>query len=83
MGLLLICPHCQAKLPLASRTCLACGADLRDLSREDRHYFIGQPAAPPPRPRSWPLEPIPEAVEVELVEAHRETMHARILPAGE
>ena len=46
MGLLLICPHCQAKIPLASRTCPACGADLRDLPPEDRRYFIGGPAVP-------------------------------------
>ena len=45
MGLLLICPHCQAKIPLASRACPACGADLRDLPPEDRRYFIGEPAA--------------------------------------
>ena len=66
MGLLLICPHCQSKIPLVSRTCPACRADLRDLAPDDRRYFIGKPAAgsrspgpgdgfsaPSRRPWSW------------------------------
>jgi gas vesicle structural protein len=46
MGLLMICPHCHTKLPLACRTCLSCGADLRYLAPEDRHYFIGEAGVP-------------------------------------
>ena len=75
MGLLLICPHCQVKVPLVSRTCPACGADLRDLPPTDRRYFIGKPAA-----ESAILVPemIPgpniETVEVELLEPYPETM---------
>ena len=69
MGLLLICPHCQAKIPLASRTCPACRADLRDLDPEDRHYFIGRPAAP-----EMVSHPFPEADELELVKLSPETM---------
>jgi hypothetical protein len=76
MGLLLICPHCQAKIPLISRTCLACGADLRDLTPKDRRYFIGRPIAPeavPPAPEAVFL-PYPEAVAMEVVESYPETM---------
>jgi Gas vesicle protein/zinc-ribbon domain len=75
MGLLLICPHCQAKVPLVSRACSACGADLRDLPPDARRYFIGKPAA-----EAAPLVPemIPgpniETVEVELLEPYLETM---------
>ena len=84
MGLLLICPHCQAKIPLVSRTCPACGADLRDLPPEDRRYFIGKSAAAaaPLVPEMIP-EPIPEAVEVELLESYPETMMPASLAPGE
>ena len=76
MGLLLICPHCQAKMPLPSRTCLACRADLRHLAPEDRHYFIGRPAAPeaaPPVPEVV-SHPFPGPDELELVDLYPETM---------
>ena len=74
MGLLLICPHCQAKLPLASRACSACGADLRDLPPADRRYFIGRGAAEPAPPVEMIAGPDPEAEEVELLEPYPETM---------
>jgi len=76
MGLLLICPHCQSKIPLVSRACSACGANLRDLPPTDRRYFIGKSAAA----QSAPLVPEmipgpnPETVEVELLEPYPETM---------
>jgi hypothetical protein len=76
MGLLLICPHCQAKIFLPSRTCPACGADLRGLAPRDRRYFIGRPAvpeAPPPVPEMVSL-PFPEADEPELGELYLEPM---------
>ena len=76
MGLLLICPHCQAKIPLVSRACSACGADLRDLPPDARRYFIGKPAvveAAPLVPEMIP-GPNPETVEVELLEPYLETM---------
>jgi hypothetical protein len=64
MGLFLICPHCHRNLPLASRKCLACGADLRVLAPADRRYFIGDPAAPETAaaasPEMYP-EPMPPA----------------------
>ena len=66
MELLLICPHCQAKLSLSSRTCLACGGELQDLPREDRHYFIGSSAASETER--------PAAVAVIAVESYPETM---------
>ena len=76
MGLLLICPHCQAKIPLVSRACSACGADLRDLPPDARRYFIGKSAAAeaaPLVPEMIP-GPNPETVEVELLEPYSETM---------
>lgn len=80
MGLWLICPHCQAKIPLPFRTCLACGADLQDLPPEDRRYFWGQPAEVAPAP------PAPEMISgsytgtppVELVEPYSETTMSEI-----
>jgi len=76
MGLLLICPHCQAKIPLVSRACPACDADLRDLLPADRRYFIGKSAAAesaPPVPEMIP-GPNPETMEVELMVPYPETM---------
>jgi hypothetical protein len=76
MKLSLICPRCQVMIPLASRTCLACRADLRDLPSKDRRYFLGGPeeiAAAPPAPEMV-HGPYPEAAEVELVESYPETL---------
>jgi gas vesicle structural protein len=76
MRLLLICPHCQAKIPLSSRTCPGCRADLRDLARGERRYFIGRPGAPeaaPPVPEMVSY-PFPEADEPELGELYPEPM---------
>ncbi len=75
MGLLLICPHCQAKLALVSRICSACGADLRDLPPTARRYFIGKPAAAEAAslvPEMIP-GPNPETVAVELLVPYPET----------
>ena len=76
MGLLLICPHCQAKIPLLSRTCSACGAELRDLPPTDRRYFIGKSAAAEAAPLVPEMisGPNPETVEVALLEPYLETM---------
>jgi hypothetical protein len=75
MGLLLICPHCQAKAPLASRTCPTCRADLRNLPRKDRRYFVGRPAAEaPPAAPAMPFNSSPAALEVEVVESDPEPM---------
>ena len=78
MPLLLICPHCQDKAPIVAKTCGQCGANLQDLPPESRRYFVGRleaAAAASPAPESSP-EPIPEAVEVELLESHQETMRS-------
>ena len=75
MGLLLICPHCHAKIPLVSRACSACGAELRDLSLDARRYFIGKPAAEAaPLVPEMILGPNLETVEAELLEPYPETM---------
>jgi len=88
MGLLLICPYCQAKIPLISRTCPACGTDLRDLPPEGRHYFIGEPGAPEiatsapemisePSPETAVAEvvqPFPETAEPDMAEPHPKAM---------
>ncbi len=76
MGLLLICPHCQAKVSLVSRACLACGANLRDLLPDARRYCIGKPAAveaAPLVPEMIP-GPNPETIEVGLVEPYPDTL---------
>ena len=76
MGLLLICPHCQTKIPMVSRACSTCGADLRDLPPTDRRYFIGKSAVgeiAPPVPEVV-SHPFPEADELELVELYPEPM---------
>jgi Gas vesicle protein len=76
MGLLLICPHCQAKIPLPSRTCPDCRDELRDLAPGERRYFIGSPGASeagPPVPEVV-SHPIPEADDLELGELYPEPM---------
>jgi len=76
MGLLLICPHCQAKIALVSRACPACEADLRDLPPAHRRYFIGKSAVEESTPLvpAMIFEPHPETVEVELIAPYPETM---------
>jgi hypothetical protein len=76
MGLLLICPHCQAKIPLVSLTCSACGADLKDLPLDDRRYFIGKSAAAESAIMIPERIPGPNLVtaEVELMAPYPETM---------
>jgi len=68
MGLLLICPHCQGKVPLAAKTCWECGADLQDLPLVSRRYFLGIPEEGTAR------EAIPEIVEMKSVEPYPENM---------
>jgi hypothetical protein len=76
MALLLICPQCQAKIPLTSRACSACGVDLRDLPPTARHYFIGKPEAAKAAPLVPEIipEPNPETMEMELMMPYPETM---------
>jgi hypothetical protein len=53
MGLLLICPHCQARIALVWQTCPDCRGNLQNLPPADRRYFVHGPvsddAAPPIR----------------------------------
>jgi gas vesicle structural protein len=72
MGLLLICPHCHTKLPLACQTCLGCGADLGNLPATARCYFIGEPADTPQSAPELILEPAPKTAEPELLETYME-----------
>lgn len=76
MPLFLICPLCRDKAPLSAKTCGQCGANLQDLPPESRSYFVGRPEAADTRPPALELspEPIPEAVEVELLESYPESM---------
>jgi hypothetical protein len=87
MGLLLICPHCSTKLPLACQTCLGCGADLGNLPATARRYFISEPRETPapeliPEPSIETMEPelletymeISENIEPEVVEPHPKTL---------
>ena len=76
MGLLLICPHCQAKVPMISRACPACGANLRDLPPTERRYFIGKLAAAQAAPLVPEMIPGPnlETVEEKSLEPYPETM---------
>jgi hypothetical protein len=81
MGLFLICPHCQTKLPLACRTCLGCGVDLRYLPSQDRHYFIGEPCASEAAgaaPEKSP-EPLPETLDAEFIDPFAEIVEAAVL----
>lgn len=67
MGLLLICPYCQAKIPLSSCNCPACRGELRNLSPENRHYFLGRETGVAAAPLN--LEPPPAPVTVAIEES--------------
>jgi hypothetical protein len=58
MGLVLVCPQCQAKVLLQSLSCPYCQADLRHVPQDLRRYVLGQlgPATAPPAPA-----PVPQA----------------------
>jgi hypothetical protein len=56
MGLVLVCPQCQAKVLLQSMNCPYCQADLRHLPQDRRRYTLGQPG-----PAAAPSAPEPVA----------------------
>jgi len=43
MGLVLVCPQCQALVELSAQKCQYCQADLRHLPKDQRLYVIGSP----------------------------------------
>ncbi len=47
MGLVLVCPRCEARVLLQAQKCPHCEADLRELPQEQRRYLIGRPGPPP------------------------------------
>lgn len=55
MGLVLVCPQCQAKVLLQSQNCPYCQADLRDVPKDRRCYVVGQPGPSTPAPESIPV----------------------------
>ncbi len=62
MGLVLVCPQCQAKVLLQSLSCPYCQADLRHVPQERRRYALGQPGpAAAPSPPAPVAAPAPEA----------------------
>jgi hypothetical protein len=63
MGLWLKCPGCQAKMPLSSRVCAACGRSLVNLPPEQRVYVLGPPEAPTGQP-SAPAPAVPQEASV-------------------
>ncbi|MGB8991500.1 MAG: gas vesicle protein GvpJ [Desulfobaccales bacterium] len=65
MGMWLICPHCRANAPLASRACPQCGADLSRLPMEQRHYYVGRPEPEMPGPAFPDPGPWPENLVLE------------------
>jgi gas vesicle structural protein len=83
MGLFLICPHCQTRLPLAQQICLNCGANLRDLPGQDRRYFIGAAGAPSAEAPAPTQEAIPElslkTVEPEVLETYEEIIEPEVV----
>ena len=83
MGLVLVCPQCQAKVLLQSQNCPYCQADLRDVPKDRRRYVVGQPGPSAPAPESIPVlesasvprtatEPVPvsEAAKVNIRRPH-------------
>lgn len=61
MGLVMVCPQCQAKVLLQCQNCPYCQSDLRDVPQDQRRYALGQPG--PSTPPSTP-EPAIESIPV-------------------
>jgi hypothetical protein len=68
MGLVLVCPQCQAKVLLQSQNCPYCQADLRHLPQDRRRYALGQPG-PVIAPSAPVTAAAPEAKAVPPAEA--------------
>ena len=63
MGLVLVCPQCQAKVDLSAQKCPYCQADLRHLPKDQRLYVIGQPGPAVAQPPTEAI-PVPASAEV-------------------
>jgi hypothetical protein len=66
MGLVMVCPQCQANVLLQSQNCPYCQADLRDVPQGQRRYLVGQPG--PSTPPAAP-EPAPESRSIPVLES--------------
>lgn len=81
MGLVLVCPQCQAKVLLQSLSCPYCQADLRHVPQEQRRYVLGQagPAAAPATaaPAAAPAPEPVRAVEAAQPEVRIRRPHVR------
>jgi hypothetical protein len=63
MGLVMVCPQCQAKVLLQSQNCPYCQADLRDVPQNQRRYVVGKPGPSTPGPKTVTKSaPAPEPV---------------------
>ena len=60
MGLVMVCPQCQAKVLLQCQNCPYCQSDLRDVPQDQRRYMLGQPGpSTPPSAAEAAIESIP------------------------
>ncbi len=71
MGLVMVCPQCQAKVLLQSQNCPYCQADLRNVPQDQRRYVVGQPGPSTPPAASAPAatEAIPVLASAGVPEA--------------
>ncbi|HAY23023.1 MAG TPA: hypothetical protein DCY27_12865 [Desulfobacterales bacterium] len=65
MGLVVVCPQCQARVEMQSQSCPYCYADLSKLPESKRVYALERPGPPPPPPEVAAAEPEPEVIDVE------------------
>jgi len=60
MGLVMVCPQCQAKVLLQCQNCPYCQSDLREVPQDQRRYTLGQPGpSTPPSAAEAAIESIP------------------------
>jgi hypothetical protein len=62
MGLVLVCPQCQANVLLQSLNCPYCQADLRQVPQDQRRYVLGQPGPAPAPPEAPPAASAPAEI---------------------
>lgn len=68
MGLVMVCPQCQAKVLLQCQFCLYCQSDLRDVPQDQRRYALGKPGPSTPSPTPEP-EPEQTAGSIPVLES--------------